>query len=123
MKLHWSLRLREIAREVLRVNIEVSEELFDQLGFVTRRQNKLVVAKTRVIPHQMPKDGHRPNRNHRLGHKVGRPSKPSPESASQDHYFHTFSDHLRDKEKILKTIRRPMKKILFERPIVPPKTD
>jgi hypothetical protein len=63
---------------------------FDAVTFMAKAEDEFLMAKMRVVLHQMPKNGARPDLHHGLRDVIDVTSKPHAGSATEDHNFHSL---------------------------------
>ncbi len=79
---------REIDGEIVRIQLGVGEELLDHFRFVTGGEDEVGMPVVRVAAHDVPENGERPDRDHRLRQEVGGFAEPRPVAAGEDDHFH-----------------------------------
>ena len=82
--------LREVERDVGRMQKVVSEPFLDHMLFVARAYNEIVEAKMAVSFHDVPEDRHAADLHHGLGASFRLLGDSRTESACQKHCFQIF---------------------------------
>jgi len=84
-------RLSQFDRDVIVHQLIMTKIIFDHVAFISQSEDKLFEAELRIVFHDMPENGIRPDVDHRFGAKFRFFPKPRPRAAAEDNDFHVFS--------------------------------